>query len=137
MAKTRRRCTTIIEVVSAMTILAVALPPLVAAFAEASSQTIYPSNSAVAGLLAIERMEEIVARRYRGTDGYSATTVTNFPSETPVSGFPIFNRTVTVTYVNASLAAVGSDQGYKKATVTVTWESGARSLSIEHVFADF
>lgn len=132
-----RRSTTIIEVVAALTILSIALPPLMTAFADASRQTIYPANAAVAAFLTVEKMEEIVARRYRGTDGYSAISSANFPAETPVSGFPVFNRSVTITYVNSSLATVGSDQGYKKARVTVTWESGAKTTSVEHVFADF
>lgn len=132
-----QRGTTIIEVAMALTILAIALPTLVGAFVDASRQTIHPSNGEVAAHLAIERMEEIAARRYRGTDGYSAVTSANFPSETPISGFAAFNRTVTVAYVTSSLASAGSDQGYKKVTVNVTWESGARQLKIEHVFANF
>ena len=131
------RGTTIIEVVTALTILAIALPSLIRSFADASNQTIYPSNAAVASFLAIEKMEEIVARRYRGTDGYAALVAANFPAESPVSGFSIFNRTVTISFVNSSLAAVGSDQGYKKVNVSVTWEAGARELKVEHVFADF
>ena len=132
-----RRSTTIIEVVTALMILGVALPPLMRSFADASIQTVYPSNAAVASYLAVDRMEEIIARRYRGTDGYLSVTTANFPNESPVPGFAIFNRTVAVAFVNSSLAAVGSDQGYKKVTVTVTWESGARKITIEHLFADF
>jgi Tfp pilus assembly protein PilV len=132
-----RRSTTIIEVVTAMVILSIALPALVMAFAESSRQTIFPSNAAVGSFLAIEKMEEIIARRYRGTDGYSAITTANFPAESPVSGFAIFNRNVAVSYVTSSLAASGTDQGYKKVIVTVTWNGGSQTQSIEHVFADF
>lgn len=132
-----KRATTIIEVIAAMAILSVALPPLISAFAESSRQTIFPSNSAVASFLAIERMEEIMARRYRGTDGYTALTTANFPSEAPVSGLPLFTRTVTIAYVTSGLAPSAEDQGYKKVTVTVTWHNGAQTLSIEHVFAQF
>jgi Tfp pilus assembly protein PilV len=133
-----RRSTTIIEVVTAIVILSVALPALVSAFTESSRQTIFPSNAAVGSFLAIEKMEEIMARRYRGSDGYSAITTANFPAESPVSGFAIFNRSVAISYVTSSLAASGTDQGYKKVTVTVTWnDGGARTQSIEHVFADF
>lgn len=128
---------TIIEVVMAIVILSIALPPLIASFAEASMQSVYPANAAVASFLAIERMEEIVARRYRASDGYTAITSAAFPAETPVTGFSGFNRSVTVTYTNAALAMVGSDQGYKKVRVTVTWGGGANQIVIEHVFADF
>jgi hypothetical protein len=128
--------TTIIEVAMALTILAIALPPLMLAFADASRQTILPANSAVAGFLAIEKMEEIVARRFRGTDGYVGID-SLVAMESPVSGFGYFTRTVSESFVNSSLAASASDVGYKKFTVTVTWESGAKQLAIEHIFADF
>ena len=133
---TTQRGTTIIEVAMALTILAIALPPMIQAFADASRQTILPANDAVAGFLAIEKMEEIVARRYRGTDGYTGVDAL-VGTESPVSGFSYFTRTVTEAFVTSSLAASGSDVGYKKFTVTVTWQSGAKQLAIEHVFADF
>lgn len=120
-----------------LVILSIALPPLMASFADNSVQTIHPAYATVATFLAIERMEEIVARRYRGTDGYTAVSNANFPPETPVTGFPVFNRTVGISFVNASLAPVGSDQGYKKVVVTVSWNSGGDRIVVEHVFADF
>ncbi len=136
-AATTRRSVTIIEVVAAIVILSIALPPMMQAFAEASSQTIQPSLAAVASFLAIDRMEEVVARRYRGTDGYTAISTANFPAEAPVTGFASFNRTVNISFVDHSLATVGTDQGYKKVEVVVTWNGGAESIAIEHVFADF
>ncbi len=121
----------------AMAILSIAMPPLMVAFSNASQSTIFPSNATVASFLAIERMEEIIARRYRGTDGYSAVTTANFPVESPVSGYSMFERTVTEDFVTSSLAASGSDQGYKKVTVTVRWNSGAQRIVLERVFANF
>jgi hypothetical protein len=132
-----RFSSTIIEVVMAVVILSVALPPLMVSFVEASIQSIYPANASVASFLVIERMEEIIARRYRQTDGYQAVTAANFPAEAPVSGFPGFSRSVTVSYTGASLAPAGSDQGYKKVRVAVTWNGGAEQIAIERVFADF
>jgi type II secretory pathway component PulJ len=136
----RRRGTTIIEVVTAMVILSIALPPLVQSFASASMQSILPAQATVASFLAVERMEELVARRYRGTDGYASVTTANFPDESPVTGFPAYSRTITITYmgyVGGVFQAVGSDQGYKKVRVTVTWEGGARQSYVERIFADF
>lgn len=121
----------------ALAVLSISLPSLMAAFANASTQGILPSNSTVASFLAIGRMEEIIARRYRGTDGYSAITTANFPAESAVSGYSMFSRTVSVDYVTPTLASAGSDQGYKKVTVTVGWNSGAQRIRIERVFADF
>jgi hypothetical protein len=134
---TTRRGATVIELAACIMILAVALPPLLKTFAESSMKSMHPANEAIASFLAIDRMEEIVARRYRGTDGYSAVTAGNFPGESPVSGFTGFNRSVSVTTVNSSMVTVGSDQGYKKVRVTVTWNSGSNTLVIERVFADF
>jgi hypothetical protein len=133
----RRPATTIIEVVMAIVILSIALPPLIGSFVDASNQSILPANSALASFLATERMEEIIARRYRANDGYAAITTTNYPNETPVSGFPRFNRSVSVTFTDSGLNTVGSDQGYKKVRVTVTWNSGANEIVIERVFASF
>ncbi|HPF39903.1 MAG TPA: hypothetical protein P5081_02010 [Phycisphaerae bacterium] len=131
----RRRSATIIETVAAIVILSIALPGLISAFAEASHQSIRPYQQSIASMLAVERMEEIIARRCRGTDGYDAVTTANFPAESPVSGFPAFSRTVSVSYVDSALNAAGSDQGYKLVTVKV---SGAGAeIDIERVFADF
>lgn len=130
-----RRGTTVIEIAICIMILGIALPPLIAAFADAARQSTQPVGSTIASLLTIERMEQIVARRYQGTDGYDSVTVANFPDESPVSGFAGFNRAVTVTYVTSSLAASGSDVGYKKVRVTVTWSG--QSMVIERIFAQF
>ncbi|MBK8268360.1 MAG: hypothetical protein IPK83_08680 [Planctomycetes bacterium] len=138
MAMTRsRRATTIIEIVMAIIILAVSVPPLMSAFSQSALNTIHPANAATAAFLATERMEEIVARRYRATDGYAAVTTANFPNESSITNFARFSRTVSVSFVNASLASVGSDQGYKLVRVTVSWNSGAKSVVVERVFANF
>ncbi|OWY73240.1 hypothetical protein B7486_02525 [cyanobacterium TDX16] len=131
---------TIIELAMCIVILAVALPPLMSSFIEASNQSILPVRESSASFLVVERMEAVIARRYRGTDGYSALTVptvAEFPDESPVSGFSAYSRSVRVSYVNSDLSAAVSDQGYKLVTVTVTWDGGASQLVIERVFANF
>ena len=130
-----RRGTTVIEIAICMMILGIALPPLIGAFADAARQSTQPVGSTIASLLAIERMEQIVARRYQGTDGYDSVAVANFPNEAPVTGFAGFSRAVTVNYITSGLAASGSDVGYKKVRVTVTWSG--QSLVIERIFARF
>jgi hypothetical protein len=136
-AKILRRATTIIEIVAAIVILSIALPPLVVSFADAARQSIYPVNASTASFLAIERMEEIVARRYRDNSGYDAVTTANFPDEAGLTGFPGFARTVAVSYVDQDLNSSGSDVGYKLVRVGVTWNGGASEIRIERVFADF
>lgn len=139
MAARPRRATTIIEIVAAIVILAIALPPLMLSFAEAAHQSIYPVNASVASFLAIERMEEIVARRYRDDSGFDAVNTTNFPNESSLSGFAGFARSVTITCVDENLASqsCGSDPGYKLVRVGVTWNGGDSEVRIERVFADF
>lgn len=137
----RRRGVTIIEVVMALVILSVALPPMVASFADASRQSIRPSNSTVASFLAIDRMEAVVARRYQGTDGYDQLG-SMAGTETAVSGFPRFLRTtvvetVAVDYGTGAITTSGSDVGYKRVRVSVAWNGGAEQMVVEHLFADF
>jgi len=132
----------------AMVILSIAMPPMIGAFIDASHQSIKPSFATVASFLATERMEEIIARRYRDNTGYDAIETTiNFPAENPVPNIPVesllppkfsfFSRSVTVTFTDAALVAVGSDLGYKKVRVSVTWNNGADEIFIERVFANF
>lgn len=131
---------TIIELAMCIVILSVALPPLMSAFIEASNQSILPVRESSASFLVVERMESVIARRYRGTDGYSALTVptvAEFPDESPVGGFSAYWRSVRIAYVNSDLSAAVSDQGYKLVTVTVSWDGGASQLVIERVFANF
>lgn len=139
--RTVRRSATIIEVAMALVILSVALPPLVKSFADASRQTIHPSQASVAAFLAIERMEEVVARRYRGTQGgvkpYDALVAANFPAETPVAGFGAYARRVTFSEVNSALQPSATPCGYRKARVTVSWNNGTQEVVMERLFADF
>lgn len=132
-----RRATTIIEVVMAIIILGVGLPPLLFAFTESSMNSIAPSRATVASFLAIERMEQIIARRYKSNAGYSEITSANFPDETPVNGFTTFDRTVSISEVDANLNASGTPVGFRLVRVTVSWNSGAEEIVVERVFADF
>lgn len=129
-----KRSTTIIEIVMAITILGVGLPPLISAFAEASMQSIHPSNATVAAFLAIERMEEIIAARYSGSGGY-AGVYAEASALAAVSDFPIFSRKVEVTTTDEDLQTVGSDVGYAKVRVTVQWSD--REIFIERMFTDY
>jgi Tfp pilus assembly protein PilV len=137
----RRTGVTIIEVVMALVILSIALPPMVASFADASRQSIRPSNSTVASFLAIDRMEEVVARRYQGTNGYDQLD-TMAGTEPAVSEFSRYSRTtvvetVSVNYVTGAITVSGSDVGYKRVRVTVAWNGSAERMVVEHLFADF
>ncbi len=137
MRRNTRRAATIIEIVAAIVILSIALPPLISSFADAALQSIHPSQAVVASFLATERMEEMIARRNRASDGYAALTTANYPSEAPVSGFAGYNRTVTISFVDDQLAAQPGDVGYKLVRVTVDWNGGANEILLERVFANY
>lgn len=137
----RRSAVTIIELVMAIVILSIALPPMMASFADSSRQSIRPSNATVASFLAIDKMEEIVARRFRGADGY-AQMDSIAGAESSITDFPLFSRTtlienVSIDYVTGTLTTSVGETGYKRARVTVGWNGGAESMVIEHLFADF
>ncbi len=134
--RTRRNGITLVDVVAALVILSVALPPLVSSFAESAMQTIGPAKMNVAALLAIERMEEIVARRNQA-NGYAQVVAANFPAESPVTDYPGFDRSVTVTEVAADLSTPQPGSGLKHVTVWVQWESGAREVQTDRLFADY
>ncbi len=141
LAASRRAAVTIIELVMAIVIMSIALPPMMASFADSSRQSIRPSNATVASFLAIDKMEEIVARRYQGTDGY-AQIDSIAGTESSIPDFPLFSRTiliekVSIDYATGAITTSLGETGYKRARVSVGWNGGAERMVIEHLFADF
>ncbi|MFO0972968.1 MAG: prepilin-type N-terminal cleavage/methylation domain-containing protein [Phycisphaerae bacterium] len=132
-----RRSFTLIECAAAIVVLGVGMVPLMQSFVDAASQTRHVIQASVASFLATERMEQIVAARYRDAVGYTRVTTANFPNESSISGFTTFARTVTVQTVNNALAASGSDIGLKLVTVTVTWNGGTSQMRVARIFGDF
>ena len=132
----KRRAVTLLDVVAALVILSVALPPLVGAMAESAQQSIRSTYTTVASFLATERMEEITARRNQA-GGYAQVVAANFPAETPVSGYPNYSRSVAITEVAADLTTPQSGSGLKKVVVTVQWDGGTRQVKVAHLFADY
>src|SRR5262245_26451686 len=134
----RRRGLTLIEVTFALVILSIGLTPMMAALTDGASETIDTTQASVASFLVTERMEQIVAARYRAVSGYTLVTSANFPNETPVSGFSAFNRTTTIQEVAAGdLSTAQSASGIKRVTVAVSWRSGARQMSLTRIFTDY
>ena len=132
-----RRAMTLIEVAMAVLILSVSMAPLVNSFAENARHTIAATQDSVASFLVTERMEEIIAARYRSPTGYSAVDQASFPGESPVTNFPAFTRTVTVQEVASDLSTAQSGSGIKRVTVNVSWNSGAKQMQLVRIFTDF
>lgn len=133
----KRRAMTLIEVTMAVLILSISLAPLLRSFAENARHTIASTQNSVASFLVTDRMEEIIAARYRSSTGYANVVQASFPNESPVTNFPAFSRSVTVQEVAADLTTAQSGSGIKRVTVTVTWNSGAKQMQLVRIFTDF
>ena len=133
---------TLIETIAAIVILVVAIPPMLWAIHEAQIQRANPVLASTARWLIIEKLEDVIADRH-GTVGYVGL-VPGSTSETPVAGYPAFNRTVTVSVPHGAWDSGTQtwlvDAGYKTITVAVDWtdaEGNAQTLSISTVLTDY
>ncbi|MHC4216884.1 MAG: type IV pilus modification PilV family protein [Planctomycetota bacterium] len=140
MARARPSGFTLIETVVAIVILAVAVPPMLWAVAQAQQQRANPMLASKARWLAVEKLEDVIADRHSTGRGWAwlEDTATYYPDEAKgsITGYPQFSRTVTENETLADLVTGDADGGYKTVTVTVTWtnaEGTSQSLSISTV----
>jgi prepilin-type N-terminal cleavage/methylation domain-containing protein len=128
----------LIETIAAIVILSVALPPMLWAIGQGHIQRVNPVMVSKARWLATEKLEDIIADRHSSTRGYTWLVPGQYPDETPVVGYPAFNRTVSFNMTAADLVSAGND--YKRATVTVSWTDATgtgRSLALSTVLTDY
>lgn len=148
MATARRTGFTLIETVAAIVILALAVPPMLWAVRESSTQRINPMLASRARWLATEKLEDVIADRHstnaRGWGYVSDLTqwATRYPDENTgtITGSPQFSRTVSFLETQADLTTPDTDGGYLTITVAVTWtdSSGtAQTLSISTVLTEY
>lgn len=136
----RRRGFTLIETVAAIIILAVAVPAMLWAVTEAHQRRANPVMVTTARWLAIEKLEDTIGDRHSLAVGYGALAG---GSDTPVPGYPGFNRTTTVTQHGAwdnVTTSWSAGTGYKTITVVVQWtdsDGDTMSLSINTVVTDY
>ena len=133
-----RRGFTLIEAVSAIVILTIALPPMLWAIRDSHARRVNPMMSSKARWLASEKLEDIIADRHSTTRGYAYLNAGNYAAENPVFGFPGFTRTVSFSETVADLATPGA--GYMRATATVGWTDAtgvSRSLSLSSVITEY
>lgn len=129
-----RRGFTLIEAVTALVILGVAVPPMLWSLRHAQTHRAGGVLASRALWLATEKLEDIIADRHSSTRGYSYLVAANYPAESSITGFPGFTRSVSFSETGVSLSGAGS--GYMRITVTVgyTDASGtARSFSLSTV----
>src|SRR5262245_60208243 len=133
----RSRGFTLIESISAVVVLAVAIPPMLWALRQAHVQRVNPMMSSKARWLVTEKLEDIIADRHSETRGFGYLTTANYPAENPVAGFPGFSRTVGFLQLGPDLAP---GTGYMRATVTVTWTDStgtSRSLALVSIVTEY
>ena len=133
-----RRAFSLIDLIAAILVIAIAFPPLFFAITDAGRTRVDPIQVSKARWLATEKIEDVIADRHSSTRGYSFIVDGNYTTENPVPGFPGFSRSVSVTETAALLS--GSGSGYKVVTVTVQFTgagASARSLSLATVLTDY
>ena len=119
---------TLIEVLITVILLSVLSSGLMAMFTTYSQNN---GNSPVliqATELAKERMEQILADKYKTSRGFNYITNANYPAENPVAGFAGFSRSVNIFFVNPTGGNLNANAGvttnYKNISVTVTSMAG-------------
>ncbi len=144
MRTARRKGFTLIETVSAIVILSVAVPPMLWAVTQAQRQRMNPIMASKARWLAVEKLEDIVADRHAPPRGYTYLNAGNYADENPgdIAGYPGFSRTVTFpAETKADLVTTSpAPLGYQVVTVTVGWttSNGSNaSLAISTVLTDY
>ncbi|MFM9996437.1 MAG: hypothetical protein ACKVU4_11635 [Phycisphaerales bacterium] len=133
-----RRAFTLAETVAALVVLTIAIPPMLLALRERSSQRSAMELTVVARWLAAEKLEDVIADRHEPARGYTFVVSGSYPAESPVSGFAAFGRSVTVAETGVNLVSAGT--GYKRATVEVTWtdpRAGARTFTLSTVLTEY
>ncbi|MFQ5779713.1 MAG: type II secretion system protein [Nitrospiria bacterium] len=111
---------TFLEIILVIVLMGVAIPGLISAVSFITKAQVNPVGTSTASYLSQESMEEMIAKKASscGTCGYANLTV-GTGTFAPVTGFSNYEKKTDVAYVDASFNPVGSDQGYKKVTVTV------------------
>ncbi len=121
---------TLIEMIAAMVILAVAIPPMLFALRQATMDRIDPVRFSQARWLATERLEDILADWRSATRGYDFVAAANYPDESPVRDHSAFSRGVRIVESGPDLRTAGA--GCKTVTVAVTWtDSRGRPRTLE------
>jgi type IV pilus assembly protein PilV len=105
---------TLIEVLIAMVLLSIALLGMAGLITGIMTGNAHSNRLTTGTTLAQEKMEDI---RRAGYAGVSAGT------ESSLTGYPLFQRTTGV-------AANSPAAGMKTVTVTVSWDSGAKSVAL-------
>ncbi len=134
----RRAGFTMTEAITALVILATAVPAMMWSVRQAHGHRANRVLASRAHWLAVEKLEDVIADRHSGTRGYSYLIASNYPAESSLTGFPGFSRTVAFNETGANLSSPGS--GYMRVTVTVSYTDAAgaaRSFALVTELTDY
>src|SRR5262245_26809654 len=152
-APARRRGFTMMETISAVIILTIAVPPMMWALRESYRQRANPVLFSKGTWLAREKLEDVIADRHSTTNtsadpclsttfGYDSLAACNsrYNAEAAgtISGYPQFSRSVSFAETKADLSSAGG--GYKKISITVGWNDAngnARTLVVAAVVTEY
>jgi len=111
---------TLIEVILIIVIMAIVIPGVIAGVSYMTGSQVNLLGTTTAANLAQEEMEKVIAKKMSacGTCGYANITV-GAGTFSAVTGYPNYEKKTDVELVDANLNTSGTDQGYKKVTVTV------------------
>ncbi len=116
---TQRRAFTLIEAITAILVLGVAMPAMLTALATAHRSRVTPIKTSQARWFAMERLEDVIADRASPARGWSYLVPGNYPAETTLPNAPGFERSTAISETGPDLVTPG--EGYMKVAVTVSW----------------
>jgi len=120
-----RRGFTLIESVTAVVIIATAMPPMMWALRQAQKQRVNTVLASRARWLTCEKLEDVIADRHSTTRGYVYLVSTNYPAEAAVTGYTQFGRTVTLLETAHDLTTATAGGGFMKITVSTTYSDAS------------
>ena len=110
----------LVEVIAVIVLLGVGVVAILSMFSSGTRTIGANVDSQIATQLAQQRAEQILADRRNPTRGYGYVIAGNYGPETPVTGFPNYNRAVAITTPFASAACPAAPVNCKQVVVTVT-----------------
>lgn len=115
----------LIEVIVTLVVVSVAAVGVLSVFSVGIRGSADPLILTQATQLAQERIDSVLADRANPARGFAWITPANYPAENPVTGFPAFNRSVSIFCVaaadlNTSIGAPPCAGGYAHVRVTVS-----------------
>lgn len=135
-----RRAFTLVEAITAVVILAVAVPPLLVAMQTFSLRRADATLASRARWIASERLEDVIADRHSATRGYAWVITSNYPAENAVTGFTNFSRSTSISEVASDLSTAQANSGIKLITVTVQYadtRGTTRSFALSTVLTNY